>query len=101
MSEAGEKRSTVRALFAPGVVSDVLIGDTPTSLEGRGGGNASARVSRDAPVLEGDAVTSPEFAGRPVGIVGGVERSDSGARADVFVRIPVNLDTLRYVFFDI
>ncbi len=101
VSEAGEKRSTVRALFAPGVEGDVLIGKTPASLEGKGGGNASARVSRDAPVLEGDAVTSPEFAGRPVGIVGGLERSDAGAHADVFVRIPVNLDTLRYVFLEL
>lgn len=101
VSEAGERRSTVRAVFAPGVQSDVLIGETPASLEGKGGGNATARVSRDAPVVEGDAVTSPEFTGRPVGIVGKVERSDSGAYADVYVRIPVNLDTLRYVFLDL
>lgn len=101
VSEAGNNRSTVRAILAPSEAVDVLIGKTPGTIEGRGGGNASARVSRDAIVEEGDVVTAPTFGGRPVGVVGSIERSDSGAYADVFLRIPVNLDTLRYVFVEL
>lgn len=101
VSEAGEARSTVRAVFSPGITTDARIGETPVSLEGKGGGNASARVSRDAAITEGDVVIAPEFSGRPLGVVGAIERSESGAHADVFMRIPVNLDTLRFVFLEL
>lgn len=101
VSDVGEKHATVRALFAPGVETDVLIGETPALLQGKGGGNAFARVSRGASVKTGDAVVAPSLGQRAIGIVEFIERDEASPSADVYVRFPVNLETLRFVFVEL
>lgn len=101
VTEAGQHNSTVKALLSPGVETDVVAGEAGAALRGEGGGNGFLRVSREATVALGDAVRAPFFGGRPVGIVADIERDEASPSAEVFVRIPVNLETLRFVFVEL
>lgn len=101
ITEAGTHNATVKALFSPGVETDVVVGGVGATLAGEGGGNAYARVSRETTAREGDAVVAAEFGQRPVGVIGGIERDEANPAADIFVRLPVNLETLRFVYIEL
>lgn len=87
----------VRAVFAPGVESEVVSGDIGFSISGRGGGNAFAQVPREAPLSEGAPVTAPFLDNRPVGVIGQIESASSSAFADVYVHFPFNPNSLQFV----
>lgn len=89
--------AVVRAIFAPGIPSEVVVGEVGFSLSGRGGGNAYAEVPREAPLVERALVIAPFLDNRPVGIIGKIESASSSAFADVYVSFPFNPNTLRFV----
>ena len=65
---------------------------------GDGGGNAHASVPRGIPVHEGDAVIANAYGGRAIGVVGKVVSSPASAEQTVYMRLPVDLASLRYVY---
>jgi cell shape-determining protein MreC len=98
VTEADRHSASVETLFAPGRMTDLTGQDISFAAEGRGGGNARATVSRDALVVVGDAFTSPGHGGRVAGIVGNIETASSSATQTLYLRVPVNLDTLTFVY---
>lgn len=90
--------ASVNALFAPGNMAEVIVGDVAFSVEGRGGGNARAEIPRGALIAKGDAAIVPEFGGRVAGIIGEIVSASSSATQTVFLRLPHNLDSLRFVY---
>ncbi len=98
VADVSDTTSLVRMVFAPGETTDVVVGPVGFSLTGRGGGNASSEVPREAELREGDPVIAPRFANRPVGIIGKIESATSSAYADIYVVFPLNLNSIRYVY---
>ena len=79
-------------------VVEVTVAGSATLLEGRGGGNARALLPRGVEVKENDPVFAPSLGSRPVGVVGSIESDPSLAEQTIHVSLPVNLDSLRYVY---
>ncbi len=98
VSEVLAKTSSVQGVFSAGETTDALIGNTAVVITGDGGGNAHAGVPRGVEVKEGDPVVAPTYGGRAIGIVGRVESSPTSADQRVYIRLPVNLTSLRYIF---
>jgi cell shape-determining protein MreC len=98
VTHADQETATVEAIFAPGKMTDLLVQGVALSAEGRGGGNARADVSRDALIVVGDSLTAPAFGGRVAGLVGHIEVASSSATQALSIRLPVNLDTLSFVY---
>lgn len=90
--------ATVDALFAPGHTAEVIVGDVAFSVEGRGGGNARAEIPRGADIAVGDAAIVPEYGGRAAGVIGDIRSASSSATQTIFLRLPHNLDSLRFVY---
>jgi cell shape-determining protein MreC len=90
--------ATAAQVFAPNNTVNVLIGSKAAQAEGRGGGNARAKLPRDASVHVGDVVTSPELGGRPVGIVGKVDSSPAASEQTIYISLPVDLSALKFVY---
>lgn len=88
----------VRSLFAAGVQTDALISGTAVTVVGDGGGNAHAGVPRGIVMKTGDPVIAKVYGGRAIGIVGRVESSPTSAEQTVYIRLPVDLAALRYVY---
>jgi len=97
VSEVREKTSLVREVFAGAAQADVLINGAAAPAEGRGGGNARVAMPRGIAILEGDPVIAPLFGGRPVGVVGKVDSDSSNADQTVYVVLPINISSLRFV----
>jgi cell shape-determining protein MreC len=91
------RTATVEAFFAPGKELEMQVNSIPFMVDGRGGGNARGEIPRDAKVAENDVVIIPAFGGRTAGIVGKIESASSSAYTTLYIRIPRNLDSLRYV----
>lgn len=98
VEETSLRNALVRALFAPGVNTDALLSGTGITAEGQGGGNARAAVSLETPAKEGDPVISPVFGGRAIGVVGAVSEDAARGGKTVYIRLPVNLSALRFVY---
>lgn len=98
VTDVDARSALVTELFAPGVATQVSIGGASVEIKGSGGANASAEVPRGIPVAVGDPILAPEFAGRPVGIVGHVASSSASAYSDVIATLPVNLHVLHFVY---
>ena len=98
VSDVGTHTSTVLETFAPGTSLKAIIRGTAVSVAGSGEGNAQASVPRGVPIAVGDAVISPEMGERPLGIVGGVASSSAQATQDIYIRLPVNLGGLQFVY---
>ncbi|MFZ2886822.1 MAG: rod shape-determining protein MreC [Minisyncoccia bacterium] len=90
--------ATVHSIFAPDSTVDLVAGEVAFSADGRGGGNARAEVPREAELAIGDVVRAPQFGARPAGIIGHIESASSSATQTLFVRAPVNLQTLHFVY---
>jgi cell shape-determining protein MreC len=90
--------ATVHALFAPGATTEVVVRDVAFSVDGRGGGNAYAEIPRGAGLALGDAAIVPEYGGRVAGLIGSIESASSSATEKLYLRLPHNLDTLRFVY---
>lgn len=95
---ADRRTAQVESVFAPEAQTDLMVRELSFQAEGRGGGNARASVPRDSAIAIGDTATAGIFSGRPVGIIGHIESASSSAESIVYVRVPVNLDTLRFVY---
>lgn len=91
------RTATVEAFFAPGKEIQMQVNGIPFVADGRGGGNARGEIPRDAKVALNDVVIIPSFGGRTAGIVGSIESASSSAYTTLYIRIPRNLDSLRYV----
>ena len=98
VSDAGAHTSTVTEIFAPNTSVAAVIDGASTVVSGSGGGNAHALLPRGVGVAVGDAVLSPQFGQRAVGIVGSVASSSASASQDVYIRIPEGLASLQYVY---
>ena len=98
VEETSEDSALVRELFASGVSTDALLSNTGITIEGRGGGNARASLPREVSISVGDPVISPIFRGRAIGIVGAVEENQSRGEKVVYIRLPLNLSALKFVY---
>ncbi len=98
VTDVSPREALVSELFSAGTVTDALIRGTSVSVEGQGGGNARARVAREVPVAVGDPVISPQFGGRAIGVVGEVAEDPASAYKQVYIRLPVNLTALQFVY---
>ncbi|MBI2612776.1 rod shape-determining protein MreC [Candidatus Kaiserbacteria bacterium] len=98
ITEAGEHSSLVKEVFAPGVSAEGELRGAVLLFEGQGGGNARAKAPRTLSVAEGDSVTSALFGGRLIGVVGAVSSDSGSAYQSVYVRTPVNLSKLQFVY---
>ncbi|OGG73022.1 hypothetical protein A3A38_00950 [Candidatus Kaiserbacteria bacterium RIFCSPLOWO2_01_FULL_53_17] len=98
VTDVAAHTSLVEALFAPGNEVELTTNDIAFTAEGQGGGNARARVPRDAAVEARAVVLVPELASRPAGVVGAVESASSSAFTSVYIHLPVNVSVLRYVY---
>lgn len=98
VSDAGPRSATVEAIFSPDAEFEAAVGDVTFLARGRGGGNARAQISRDVPVMVGDAVRAPAYGSRPVGIIGSIDAASSSAVSTIYMRVPLNLASLSYVY---
>lgn len=97
VADVGSGLSSVVQIFSPQSSLDAIVGDARVKVEGRGGGNAYARLPHGLSVAEGDVVLAPHLGEKPIGIVGGIA-SSSSAFSDVYIGLPLSLDSLRYVY---
>lgn len=97
VADVGGGFSSVVQIFSPQSSLDAYVGGARVKVDGRGGGNAYARLPHGLSVNEGDVVSAPQFGGKPIGIVGGTA-SSSSAYSDVYIGLPLSLDSLRYVY---
>lgn len=98
VSEVRQRTALVTEIFAGGAEVDVSVNGAVAPAEGRGGGNARVLIPRGIEVSAGDVVSSPQLGGRPIGLVGYIESDTSSAEQIVFVSLPVNLSSLRYIY---
>lgn len=98
VTEVRESTSLVTEVFAGGVRVDAAIGGAIAPAEGRGGGNARISIPRAIEVIAGDVVTAPQLGNRPIGLVGKVESDTSSADQTVYVHLPINLASLRFIY---
>jgi cell shape-determining protein MreC len=98
VSDLDAHTATVDALFSPGKMTEVLVNDIAFDAEGRGGGNARASIPRGAEVAVGDAAIVPQFGGRIAGVIGAIESASSSATQTLYLRLPHNTETLRFVY---
>jgi cell shape-determining protein MreC len=98
ITDVGAHTSTVQEIFAPNSSVNAVVAGTSVSVGGSGGGNAHALLPRGVPVSVGDAVLSPELGGRAIGIVGAIASSTASASQDVYIRLPVDIGALQFVY---
>lgn len=98
VSDVSPHRATVREALAPDAKTEAVIGGIAAVLTGSGGGNGRAPLPRDAAVSPGELAFAPALGQRPVGIVGAIASSSASATQEAYVRLPVNLSSLRYVY---
>jgi cell shape-determining protein MreC len=98
ITSANARTALVSELFASGNSLDVLIGSTHVSVIGQGGGNASAQVPRGASAQEGDVAVALLYGGAPVGVVGKVVSDPASAYSVLYLRTPINIDAVKYVY---
>lgn len=96
--EASGSTSLVSEVFASDASVEGLISGADVTIDGYGGGNARAAAPRDAHISVGDVVIIPSLGARPAGVVGSVESSAASADQKIYIRLPVNLSSLRYVY---
>jgi cell shape-determining protein MreC len=94
-------RSAVVSLYStPDAELAVNIGSSslPAIARGAGGGNFRATLPKGAEVVVGDAVLIPALAPEYAGVVGAIERPDGSSLQTVFIQLPFNLFTLKWVY---
>ncbi len=98
VGDIGARTSIVTEIFAPWLSEEGVINGAVVVVKGSGGGNAYAKVPRGLLVRVGDPVISPRFGSRTIGFVGKVSSSAASPVQDVYIRIPVNFSSQRYVY---
>jgi cell shape-determining protein MreC len=96
ISEVGRRTSLVTLFTAPSEKTSILLGESNVQMEGRGGGNAIAKLPREIKISEGDLVplSGSNFA---VGVVGKIESSPADAFQNIYISIPYNLGSVKFV----
>ena len=100
VSDARSSQSVVSETFAAGASVDVIAGDVPITLSGKGGGFATGDAPRGSSIASGTPAIAPAFGGRTVGFVERTEGSAASAAVKTYVRAPVNLTTLDLVYVE-
>lgn len=98
VTDSAPTNSLVTTFFAPGNMTYALVSGVAVTVEGKGGDNARAEAPRHAKIAPGDIVVAPEYGGRPIGIIGEVVSESGDASQQLFIRLPVNLASLRFVY---
>ena len=96
--EVSPHQSLVQEIFAPRAKVDAIAGSIPLSLSGSGGGNAVGDAPRGSVIATGTPVHAPSLGGKLIGIVENTEGDVSSPSVKVYVRTPVNIETLRLVY---
>lgn len=98
VSDVYDTTSRVVLFSAPGESYQAsLVGGTPISLTGQGAGSMSGEVPSGTPVSAGEAVTLPGIVSAFAGSVSYINQESGASFITVYVQLPVNLFTLRYV----
>lgn len=100
VADVSARQSLVAELFAPQASVEASVDAFPLVLSGQGGGNAQGDLPRGAHVVVGDPVFASAFGQRAIGIVGKVEGGTASASTKIYVRSPVNLESLSYVYVE-
>ncbi len=83
---------------APGEKYDGLLrGSIPIAVEGQGGGSLRAQLPSGTDVASGDTVSLPGVAGGVAATVSRVERGESESFTTVYLTLPANMWSLRFV----
>ncbi|RJQ35462.1 rod shape-determining protein MreC [Candidatus Parcubacteria bacterium] len=96
--EVSTHQALVEEVFAPRSKLEAIAGSIPLTLAGSGGGNAMGEAPRGSQIATGTPVRAPELDGRLVGIVGDTEGDVAAPSVKVYVRTPVNIETLQFVY---
>jgi cell shape-determining protein MreC len=94
-------RSAVVSLYStPDTELSVSIGSSsiPVIVRGAGGGNFRATLPKGAEVAVGDAVEIPALAPEYAGVVDAIVRPEGTSLQTVFIKLPFNLFTLKWVY---
>ncbi len=92
----------VKLFSSPDRRYDVMLGPhhVPASAIGKGGGQYSASLPRNAGVSEGDFVIAPSLYDKPFGIVSNISMDPAEPFETVLFAPPVNIYQLRWVLVD-
>lgn len=96
-----EMKSAVVTLYSSyGKELPVNIGTSsiPAVARGEGGGNFRMTLPRGAPVGVGDLVEIPAFFPHYTGVVEAIERKEGGSLQDLHIKLPLNVNELRWVY---
>lgn len=98
VSDIQAKTTTVKAALSAGGRIDALIGETAVTIFGDGGGNGHASVPLGVALAAGTPVISPAHGGRAIGIVGKIVSAPASPDQTVYIHLPFNLTSMRYVY---
>lgn len=95
------RQSAVVSLFSsPGTELEVTIGSSsiPSVAHGSGGGNFRVMLPAGADVFVGDIVEIPALSPEYAGVVDAIDRQQGSSLKTVFIKLPINLYTLKWVY---
>lgn len=96
--EVSARSSRVILYSAPGEEHQVLLrGTVPLPVAGQGGGSLIGELPTGSAVAPGDSVVFPDIAARFIATVVYVEESTGESFINVYLRLPVNPEELRFV----
>ena len=97
VAEVNGKILLIKLFTASGNAYDVLFGDVVGTFSGMSNGTGEVLLSRTDTVELGTVVTLPSQGGLMLGIVEVVEHDSEDSLQTVRIKIPFNIDTLRFV----
>jgi cell shape-determining protein MreC len=101
VSEAYATTARVTLFSSPGQEFPALIrGTTPVSIQGEGAGSMMGEVPAQTSVAVGDPVLFPSISSSYVGSISHIDAPMGESFESVFVQLPVDLFSLRYVFVE-
>ena len=98
VTELHPHTALISEVLAGGTDTEVVIGTTPATVEGRGSGNGRAEIPRDVSIATGTPAIAPTLGSHPIGIVGRVESAQASASQTMYLSLPINIAALRYVY---
>lgn len=102
VDEVQPHSSRVVLYSAPGQTYQAVLlsagASVPVAIEGQGGGSLVGHVPAATAVAVGDTVQFPELGGDLVGTVSAVTGSESETFKTIYLRLPVNVFELRFVY---
>ena len=96
--EVSAHEALVKEFFASRSRVEARVAGVPVTLAGSGGGNAVGEIPRGSQIATGTPVSVPSLGGRLVGLVGKTEGDVSTPSVKVYIRTPVNIETIRFVY---